>query len=182
MIMVAAGLESAHPAAAPLAARIRAEGKRALTELRTMIGVLQQHETGRSGLRRLSELSDLLCAARQAGLDITTISSGRVAPLGEKAEHAAYRLIQEALTNAARHAPGAAIRVELTYRPGALDVEVRNGAPDRPGQAGTGGGKGLAGAGERIQAVGGVLEAGPYGDGYRVRAALPTSETGDYAE
>ncbi|GAA3230522.1 hypothetical protein GCM10010468_61040 [Actinocorallia longicatena] len=183
MIMVAAGLEAAHPGAAPLAARIREEGGRALTELRTMIGVLQRHGPRPAALRRLSELSELLCTARRAGLDITVTSSGRAAPMTDEAQHAAYRLVQEALTNAARHAPDASITVELTYRPGGLDVEVRNGAPGRPGpDGGPGSGRGLSGARERIQALGGTLEAGPYEDGFRIRAALPTTGSDDYSE
>ena len=88
-------------------------------------------------------------------------------------ELAAYRIVQEALTNARRHAPGAAVDVELRYTGGALAVRVRDNGPGPP-PGGPGGGHGLAGMRERAAAVGGELRtAEAPGGGFLVAATLP---------
>jgi signal transduction histidine kinase len=84
----------------------------------------------------------------------------------------AYRILQESLSNAMRHAPGSSVAVELTRSPGELRLRVRNGpggAPEGP----PGSGHGLIGMRERAALLGGTLEAGPDGDGFQVTAVLP---------
>ncbi len=167
----------------------------ALTEMRRLLGVLREDtETGvadrqpQPGLRQLNELLD---AAREAsGTGTRLILHGAPVTLDPGVELAAYRIIQEALTNARRHAPGAAVDVELHYADDRLQLLIRdNGpgppaappAPDaaRPGAAGPGGvppggGHGLLGMRERAAAVGGVLSTGEAaGGGFLVSATLP---------
>lgn len=95
--------------------------------------------------------------------------TGNIRPLPMAADDAAYRIVQEALTNARRHAPGAPVRVQLGYAPDALDIRVMNGGPvPSPGRDG----RGLRGMRERAAACGGTVEAGPADDGWVVHAVL----------
>ena len=116
---------------------------------------------------------------------------GNPVPLPEGVDLSAYRIVQEALSNAMRHAPGSHVRLQLAYRPDSLALEVRNDAqaPARSGAAvlvasgaraagglAAGGGHGLVGMRERATMLGGSLEAGPTADGgFRVTAVLPVS-------
>lgn len=103
-------------------------------------------------------------------------SPGSVRP---EAGHAIYRAVQEALTNAARYAPGSPVRVELVWGPDVLGVTVADDgpAPERTAVRGQGSGLGLAGMTERIQQVGGTLQAGPHpGGGWAVSATVPATE------
>ena len=97
-------------------------------------------------------------------------------------ELSCYRIIDEALTNVARHAPGAPARVVLRYRPGGLDIEVANGpSPGGPRPAAprpASGGRGVRGMRERAELYGGRLDAGPRpGGGFAVTAAIPCPES-----
>jgi signal transduction histidine kinase len=154
----------------------------ALTEMRRLLGVLRADADPverQAGLRRpqpgLRQLNDLLDEARDAsGAGARLILRGAPVPLDPGVELAAYRIVQEALTNARRHAAGAAVDVELHFAGPALLLSVRDNGPgpDRP--AGDGG-LGLLGMGERASAVGGTLQAGPAsGGGFLVKATLPT--------
>ena len=119
----------------------------------------------------LDRLGELLETARAAGTPVRLVLEGRVAPLAPGVELTAYRLVQEALTNARRHAPGAAVEVELHYDADALRLRVRD---DGPGPAGDGPRHGLLGMRERVAMVGGQLTAGPAdGGGFLVEARLP---------
>ncbi|HEY4829958.1 MAG TPA: ATP-binding protein, partial [Solirubrobacteraceae bacterium] len=101
------------------------------------------------------------------------ILSGRPRGLDPGVELAAYRIVQEALTNARRHAPGAAVDVELHYGAQAVSLRVRDNGPG-PMAAATSGGHGLTGMRERAAAVGGHLRTGPAtGGGFLVEATLP---------
>ena len=102
----------------------------------------------------LDGLGELLEAARGAGTPVRLVLEGRVAPLAPGVELTAYRLVQEALTNARRHAPGASVEVELRYDADALRLRVRD---DGPGPPVTGTGLGLIGMHERVATVGGQL-------------------------
>jgi signal transduction histidine kinase len=150
----------------------------ALTEMRRLLGVLREDAAGDIGGRQpqpgLPQLAELLDAARDAsGAGARLIVRGWLPGLDPGVELAAYRIVQEALTNARRHAPGAAVDVELRYTGGALAVRVRDNGPGPP-PGGPGGGHGLAGMRERAAAVGGELRtAEAPGGGFLVAATLP---------
>lgn len=146
-----------------------------LTEMRTMIGLLRADDPDEprvapSGLDRLDTLLD---TARAGGLHVELDDRRPPAPEPAAAvDLAAYRIVQEALANAAKHAPGSRVRCVLHLDAGALRIEVVNdlvaGAP-----AGDGTRTGLLGLTERANAVGGHLAAGPDGSTWAVRARLP---------
>jgi signal transduction histidine kinase len=102
--------------------------------------------------------------------------SGAPQPVAPEAGHAVYRAVQEALTNAARYAPGAPVTVALSYTAGGLDVRVADAGlpPGRSAVPSQGSGLGLAGMDERIRGVGGTLTAGPRADsGWQVEVRVP---------
>ena len=143
-------------------AGIRHTGVDALAEMARLIDVL--HEEGRRDVDVLIE------RARRSGIDVelTLVPSDMMVP------EAAYRVVQEGLTNAIKHAPGSAVAVQLRHAGTALEVEVRNVDGGTPSSlAGTGSGVGLAGMRERIEALGGTLDAGPERTGWRLLARLP---------
>jgi signal transduction histidine kinase len=127
----------------------------------------------------LGQLDSLVARARGAGLPVTVTVTGEERPLPADVDQAAYRIVQEALTNVSRHAGLAggddqvSASVRLHYTPGALTVQVDddgNGNGTRPAASGLG----LIGMRERVSALGGHLQAGPQdGGGFRVRAELP---------
>ena len=152
-------------------AGIRDAGNEALAELDRLVALLQTDEAA----ARPRALETLLGQARAAGLelDYEPLPEGvRVAPA---VEDGAYRVIQEALTNAMKHAAGSVVRVRLAVRAGALEIDVRDGGAVVPSPlAASGLGLGLAGMRERVEALGGALDAGPRADGgWRLQARLP---------
>jgi signal transduction histidine kinase len=157
----------------------------ALTEMRRLLGVLREDaRTGpaeRQPQPGLQQLNELLDAARDAsGTAARLIISGPLAVLDPGVELAAYRIVQEALTNVRRHAPGAAVDVELHYADDALRLRVRDNGPG-PGMARDTppGGHGLLGMRERAAAVGGELATGEApGGGFLVAATLPAKAEG----
>ncbi|MGE5132872.1 MAG: sensor histidine kinase [Gemmatimonadota bacterium] len=155
----------------------------ALTEMRRLLGVLREDAQAagpaqpaavRQPQPGLRELNELLDAARDAaGTGTRLILRGAPAPLDPGVELAAYRIVQEALTNARRHAPGAAVDVELHYTGDGLELLVRDNGPGPPADP-PAGGLGLAGMRERAAAVGGELHTGAAPDGgFLVTATLP---------
>jgi signal transduction histidine kinase len=143
----------------------------AMTEMRRILGVLRSEPGELEPQPGLDGLGDLVEAARGAGTPVRLVLEGSVAPLAPGVELIAYRLVQEALTNARRHAPGAAVEVELHYDADALRVCVRD---DGPGPSGDATGLGLMGMHERVATVGGQLSVGPAdGGGFQVEARLP---------
>ncbi|MGA5451132.1 sensor histidine kinase [Streptomyces umbrinus] len=155
----------------------------ALTEMRRLLGVLREDaDVGvtrrpQPGLRQLMELVD--DSRDAAGTRTRLIVSGTVAPLDPGIEVTAYRIVQEALTNARRHAPGAAVDVELRYGTDDLELRVRDNGPGHPAHptdpaARDRVGHGLLGMHERAATVGGTLRTGPApGGGFLVEARLP---------
>ncbi|MGH3386823.1 MAG: sensor histidine kinase, partial [Nocardioidaceae bacterium] len=162
------------------AARLVAIGdtaRAALTEMRRLLGVLRE-DAGTEPSRRpqpgLHELNDLIDEAREAaGTSTRLIVHGRVVALDPGVQLTAYRIVQEALTNARRHAPGAAVDVELEYGSETLRLRIRDNGPGPSDGAGSTG-HGLLGMRERVAALGGVLTTGPApGSGFVVEAVLP---------
>ena len=150
-----------------------------LTEMRRLLGVLREDVGDTVGDRHpqpgLAQLAELIDSAREAsGAGVRLIVSGPVTPLDPGVELAAYRIVQEALTNARRHAPGTAVDVELRYSGNSLRLRVRDNGP---GPASSGSGHGLLGMRERAATVGGTLRTGAApGGGFLVEAVLPAAK------
>jgi signal transduction histidine kinase len=158
---------------------IKQASKEALTELRSVLDILRQEgePASRSPIWSLDRLEDLVSQAGAAGLVVKTETDGDVRPLPFAVDVAAFRVVQEALTNVTRHAGKATATVLVGYGDGELTVQVDDdgrgpsgsGAPE-PG----GGGNGIRGMRERAAALDGELEVGPRpGGGFRVAARLP---------
>ncbi|WP_327068027.1 sensor histidine kinase [Kitasatospora sp. NBC_01302] len=190
LISVQAGglqVSTTDPNAERTAQTIRELSVRTLQELRQMVGVLRT--AGGAGLPegaepsgpplapqpRLADLPRLIEDSGLPGGEVELAPGEREWP--EAVQRAAYRTVQEALTNIRKHAPGAAVRIAVTEEGAQLLVEVRNGPAGGPpdgGPALPGGGHGLVGLRERAQLLGGRLTAGPTTDhGFLVRAELP---------
>ncbi|MFC6885183.1 MULTISPECIES: sensor histidine kinase [Actinomadura] len=150
---------------------IAATCRDARTELRATLQVLRADDDAPGPLPRPGRVGDLADAARAAGLDVTLIEEGDGSPVPEVGV-AAYRIVQEALTNVVKHARAGAVDIRLVRADGHLTVTV---ADDGRGAAGDGPhGYGILGMSERARSVGGTLRAGPApGGGFRVSAALP---------
>ncbi|MFI7065435.1 sensor histidine kinase [Kribbella sp. NPDC050124] len=151
----------------------------ALTEMRRLLGVLREDvEPGTSSVRApqpgLEQLIALVDEARaSSGASTRLIVRGCVVPLDPGVQLTAYRIVQEALTNARRHATGAAVDVELDYTPEALRVRIRDNGPGRAFEQ-EAGGHGLVGMRERAAMVSGTLTVGrPASGGFAVEAVLP---------
>jgi signal transduction histidine kinase len=149
----------------------------AIGELRAILGVLRDgdhSDAPRTPSPGVENVAELVQRARDAGLDVQLELSGeRPTRLSDAVSLAAYRIVQESLTNARRHAAGAAVRVSLSFGAAHLSIAVMNGAGTRPGSNGATSGVGIAGMLERASATGGTLRAGASGDGFRVQAELP---------
>jgi len=162
-------------AAAALQA-IAGTGRQALAEMRRLLGVLRSadDQAALAPVPGLGELRELLEQARAAGLEVSYTLSGTPRELPEGAELAAYRVVQESLTNTRKHAGLAATAaVTLRYEPGGLVVEVTDDGLG--GGTEDSGGHGLAGMRERIAMYGGTVTAGPLpGGGFGVTARLPS--------
>ncbi|MEU5234598.1 histidine kinase [Streptomyces anulatus] len=182
---------------------LRGASVTAMAELRAAVGVLhdeaehreQQNEQHYQGHQRQSvgdgasvpyaprttaAIDGLVESSRGAGTAVSLARSGVRRPLPPAADHEAYRIVQEGLTNAHKHAPGAPIRLALRYEPDSLVVEVTNGpvpggAPEVPPEIS--GGQGVKGLRERVGRVGGLVHTGPTEDGgFRIAGMLPYGE------
>lgn len=173
------------PDAAKDAMRRSAEtGRTALGEMRRLLGALQEGDDGpaaRAPQPGVAEIPELVQSFRDAGLSVRL--SERGTPPGDRGQEVAvYRVVQESLTNALRHAGGAAVEVTLSHDRASTTVEVRNGArvasrgDTEPGAGlgDLGSGRGLRGIAERVRVFGGEFSAGPVeGGGWIVRAVVP---------
>jgi signal transduction histidine kinase len=154
---------------------IRATGQEAITELGTLVALIRDEQPpGRDPQPTLHDVERLAATTRSAGLAVCVQTEGEPRDLPASVELNAYRVIQEGLTNALKHAPGSAVQVIVRYHPGGLDVEVRDDGADSAGGPGTR--RGLAGLRERAAVFGGQFEAGrdPQG-GWKVRASFPAA-------
>jgi signal transduction histidine kinase len=155
--------------------QIGASARGALTEMRRVLGVLRDDagaETGRNPLPGLDRLPELVETAREAGATVRLTLSGRAVPLSPGVDLCAYRIVQEALTNARRHAPGAEVELAIAYGPDSLQLRVADNGPGPAEDAVEG--HGIVGMYERAVLVGGTLRsgAGEHG-GFVVEAILP---------
>jgi signal transduction histidine kinase len=156
--------------------------REALQELRATLGLLRQTDgpEPRTPAPGLAQLEGVMAGATAAGLDVRLDVSGVRRGLPTGIDLAAYRIIQESLTNVVRHARAATARIAIRYRRSDVVIEIEDdGRGVDGGPAVAGGGNGLLGMRERVGALGGDLEAGPLaGGGFRVRARLPIEEPG----
>ena len=159
---------------------IASTAREALTETRRLLGVLRDDagsDAARTPQPGLDHLDDLIDRAQAAGTPIRLLREGEPVRLPLGVDLAAYRILQEALTNARRHAPGADVDVEVVYREHALHLHVRDHGPGTVNGAAVEG-HGLMGMRERATLAGGTFSAGPAeGGGFEVLATLPTLET-----
>jgi signal transduction histidine kinase len=148
----------------------------ALDELRVIVGVLREHDGERAPLDpapSLDAVAELIERARTNGLEVgLAIRGEQPERLAEAVQLAAYRIVQESLTNARRHAAGAAARVGLTFEADRLLITIESGI-SATSNGTNGAGAGLIGMQERAAVVGGTLTAAPVPDGFRVVAELP---------
>jgi signal transduction histidine kinase len=149
----------------------------AISELRAVLGVLRGREAAdapRMPAPGVNDLAELVQHARDAGLDVEIDVAG--APPGRLSEAvslAAFRIVQESLTNVRRHAAGARVRIRLDYRTDRIALEVENGPGAADNANGSTPGVGITGMSERAAALGGTLRASPTATGFRVDAELP---------
>lgn len=163
---------------------VESAGRAAMTELQHTIGLLapdaDEHLAPQPGL---AELGELIGRVRATGMQVELTETGTPRPLGPGSDLAAYRVVQEALTNTAKHAAGASARVRITYTPHDLIVEVDNDEGHGSANTAAGNGRGLIGLRERLAACGGRLHAGFRGaGGFRVRAVIPLQDPAHEAE
>jgi signal transduction histidine kinase len=168
------------PDQAAQALRVIADvGREALTDMRGMLGVLRASDDGspaEAPQPGLTEVPALLDRVRSTGITVGYTSAGTVFRLSPAVELAVYRLVQEALTNAVKHAgPDAQVTVRLDWTGTGLTVEVTNtsGQGAHPAAPVPGTGAGLRGLTARVTAAGGTFSSGPDGDGFAVRARFP---------
>jgi signal transduction histidine kinase len=155
---------------------IKQASKEGLTELRSVLDILRQdgERAPRSPMSTLARVEELIGQARSAGLEVALTIEGRSRPLPFGVDVAAFRIVQEALTNVARHAGPATASVRIEYGEDDVIVQVEDDGRGAAVADTNGGGKGVRGMRERAAALGGDLEAGPRDEGgYRVRARLP---------
>ncbi|OUE24233.1 sensor histidine kinase [Clavibacter michiganensis] len=173
-------------------------GRTALADMRRVLGVLHDDppadtadpadpaaaEPSVAPLPGIRDLAALLDRFRLAGLPVraTGIADPRLARVDATLQLAVHRIVQEALTNALRHAPGtAAVEVAIRLLPGRMEVVVADQGPGVPVERTPGSGRGVLGMRERAAAFGGTVDAGPHGRGWRVRAELPWDDEEDDA-
>jgi signal transduction histidine kinase len=164
--------ESGHSPGPALLAGIETAGRQAMTELREALGVIRHAPGGASPLPGLAQLPRLAERFTGSGLDVTV--TGTAGPLPGPADLAAYRVVQEGLTNVLRHSGARAARVVLERHQDTAVIRVRDDGPARSDGSGGAGGYGLIGQRERVTALGGSLSAGTRPDGgFELRAVLP---------
>jgi signal transduction histidine kinase len=160
-------------------ADIRATATEGLRELRRVVGVLRADGAtdDPDPQPSLARLKELVASLEGAGRQVTVEVTGTPRPLPPGVELSAYRIVQEALSNAVRHAPGSQVRVELGYRPAGLVLRVVNGPARSQSVPSPGPGHGVLGMRERAAMLGGELAAEPRPDGgYAVTAVLPVPD------
>lgn len=157
-----------------LAGQLQDAGRRSLEELRQLIGLLQDDDAPLAPQPTLADLEELVSDSRRAGVDVTLTRLGEPREVDPTAGRTAYRVVQEALTNAGKHAPGGAVTVTLDVRAEELAVTVLNRRATRPAAPLPSGGLGLIGLRERVRTVGGAFRAEPRLDGgFGVEAVMP---------
>jgi signal transduction histidine kinase len=154
-------------------------GRQAMTEMHRTLELLRERDAtpGRAPRPGLASLDKLVEQSRATGLEVEIAVEGTPRPLSQSLDLSAFRIVQEALTNVRKHAPGASTRVCVAYGPKALELTIRNAGGGAAASNGSQGGHGLTGMRERVALFGGTLAAGASEDGgFEVHAVLPYDE------
>ncbi len=188
IVLQAAGAQRVHgrsadagPQGGEALKNIEESAAQSMRELHRLLGLMRSDEGRPEGAddvdyRRLSEMDDLVAGTRVSGLDVEVIEDGTPTVLDPSVEHAAFRVVQEALSNAMKHGGrGADVRVRLSWQRDQLEVTVRETDGVGGGASAPSGGNGLAGLSDRVALVGGTFEAAPTGTGFFTRALLPAT-------
>lgn len=161
---------------------IERTGRQAMVDMRRMLGILGEGSgSGDAALEPmpdLGRLGALVDEVRAAGLPVALRVEGTPTDIDPGVGLSAYRIVQESLTNALKHAAGARAEVVVRYGDRAIDLEVSDAGGRRPATDADGGGHGLVGMRERVALYGGTLQAGPTPTGFRVAAHLPLDAGG----
>ncbi|WP_329450100.1 histidine kinase [Streptomyces sp. NBC_01724] len=182
MVLAAGALQvgpaAGHPDVVRTAELIRSDGRQALEELREILGVLSVGHPVRwaptAPQPDVAQLPGIVAHATERGQSVQLEVNGHPETLSAPVQRAVHRIVQESLTNAAKHAPGARVRVDVDCRSDGVHVSVGNGAPTgQPTADLPSGGHGLVGLAERVELLGGTLAAGPHGDGFLMSAFIP---------
>ncbi|MEV5596740.1 histidine kinase [Streptomyces sp. NPDC052496] len=177
-LSLASGLDERHRRAA---ADIRNRAAAAVEHLGEVVGVLRDGAGAAPARPPGSGLAHLTAEASRSGLPVELRVDGAADGLSAQAEQALHRVVQEALTNIVKHAPGARATVHVTHTPTETTVLVANGPPSRPATAlPPGGGRGLTGLGERVRAAGGTFQYGPCNPYGPYRPCSPYSPYSSY--
>jgi signal transduction histidine kinase len=152
-------------------------GRDAVGEMRRLLGILRENgtEPELEAMPTVQRAGDLVADLRRAGLDVELRVEGELGDLPPGRALAAFRILQEALTNVLKHAPGAHVDAVLRRTGSELEIEVVDSGGTRPAAPGDGGGHGLVGMRERVALYGGTLDAGPDGAGFAVLARFPAT-------
>lgn len=141
-----------------------------------MLGLLQSGDLDEAGALARPSLTAVLDRAEAAGLRLEDVALGRVDDLPPGLALTVHRVLQEALTNAAKHAPGSRVQLRLEVAPEQVELTVRDDGAAAPPTPGLSGGEGITGMRERVALYGGTLHAETCkGDGFEVRAVIPRS-------
>ncbi|WP_410669286.1 sensor histidine kinase [Amycolatopsis sp. cmx-4-68] len=149
---------------------IEEASRSALEDLDHVLGLLREEPAAKEPARTLTEVDVLVVRAREAGLDVRLSVTGPVAALPAAVSREGYRIVQEGLTNALRHAGPGAVDVRVGAGPERLEIAVVNALPGERPRTGR---RGLAGLAERVEALRGELDAGPDGERWRLSATIP---------
>ncbi|MFG1793307.1 sensor histidine kinase [Nocardia sp. NPDC049149] len=171
--------DSADPRVRQALAVIEQAGAEAMIELHSMLGLLRSADPADAAPARLADIERLLESARRAGLDVRIDVTGTPRPLAPDADLAAYRTVQESLTNVTKHAGrGATVTLGIAWTDSGVDLTVRSsGGQTSPAAAALSSGNGLRGLRERLDALGGELTSGADDGGWCVHATVPATET-----
>ncbi len=149
--------------------------RKALEQTRSMLGMLREitEDGTRPPTQGLDDIDSLVDDVRRSGLEVELVRSGEYDEPNAAVSLTAYRVVQESLTNIIKHSAAENARVTVAASENSIDIEVTDPGPARP-NGGARSGHGLLGLDERVRLVGGVLESGANGNGFRVHASLPT--------
>jgi signal transduction histidine kinase len=153
-------------------AAIEEVGRTAVDDLDRVLGVLRSGADHPIDGRTLEHLDRLIEDVRRGGVDLD--ARVRVSPIPDAVSREAFRIVQESLTNAAKHGAGAA-ELRVSTGPEEIVIEVVNPVAEAPAR--TGGGRGLAGIAERVRLLGGSVDAGPAGGRWRLVARIPVGRS-----